>query len=314
MNDTANDATPVQRVTNRHSSDDSRTRLSASQEPRAWVLNLDAELELRNPQRYQPTKGTLAACRQFEALARSLIGPADIVLRRDVGVEVGCAANYRGAAWCPTPSALTLLRRAGAKVPVAPALETLRLVNHRRFHVELGQTLPDARFAPTLDEARVVLSRPVRDGWLVKRGFGFAGRGNRRFPSVPSSDDWRWLDHALRDGGVQIEPWLEIVREYSQHAYVAPDGQLDVGSPCVLQRQENTYIRVGSDPEFGPEEANALRRQVVRVGEALHDAGYFGPVGLDAFSYQFGEERRFNPRSEINARYTLAYAVGMGNA
>ncbi len=314
MSDTANDTTLVQRVTNDDSSVDTRTRLSAYPEPRAWVLNLDAELELRNPERYQPTKGTLAACRHFETLARSLIGPSDIVLSRDVAVEVDCAANYRGAAWCPTPSALALLRRARANVPVVPTLESLRLVNHRRFHAELGQTLPDACFAPTLDEARAGLSRPVRNGWLVKRGFGFAGRGNRRFPSVPSPDDWRWLEHALRDGGVQIEPWLTIVREYSQHAYLAPDGQLDVGWPCVLQGRGSSYIRVGSDPEFGPEEANALLQQVMRVGEALHDAGYFGPVGLDAFSYEWGVERRFNPRSEINARYTLAYAVGMGNA
>lgn len=286
-------------------------KLSERRKPRAWVLNLDAELELRNPERYQPNKGALAACRRFEVYARALVAPSDIVLSRDEPIARGHAANYLGAAWCPTPSAVALLQRAGASVPVLPTLACLRQVNHRRFHSELGQTLPEAHFASSFDEARHLLSRPVRDGWLVKRGFGFAGRSNRRFPGTPSPDDWRWLEHAFRDGGVQVEPWVPIIREYSQHAYLTPDGQLELGTPCVRASADNsTYVRVG-DADLAPEEASALLREMARVGEALCGAGYFGPFGLDAFRYQRGNDRPFNARSEINARYTLAYAMGM---
>ena len=48
-----------------------------------------------------------------------------------------------------------------------------------------------------------------------------------------------------------------------------------------------------------------------RVARALSGAGYFGPFGVDAFTYR---DRVGNvcvqPRSEINARYTMGFAVG----
>jgi hypothetical protein len=47
------------------------------------------------------------------------------------------------------------------------------------------------------------------------------------------------------------------------------------------------------------------------VGRALHEIGYFGPFGIDAFVYH---DKRggvgFQPRSEINARYSMGFAVG----
>ena len=117
--------------------------------PRAWVLNLDAELELRHPDRYQPTQRTLLACRHFESLARTLIRPGDLVLSREAAPVRNSAAGYRGAAWCPTPSVLAFLERAGATLPAAPPLACLQRVNHRRFHAELGQTLPTPSWRPT---------------------------------------------------------------------------------------------------------------------------------------------------------------------
>jgi hypothetical protein len=50
------------------------------------------------------------------------------------------------------------------------------------------------------------------------------------------------------------------------------------------------------------------------VAQALLEAGYFGPFGIDAFRWvdRAGVER-FNPRCEINARYSMGWAVGMGS-
>jgi hypothetical protein len=62
-----------------------------------------------------------------------------------------------------------------------------------------------------------------------------------------------------------------------------------------------------------PEES-LLRDEGRRVARALFEAGYFGPFGIDGFRW---EDRagaaRFNPRSEINARYSMGWAVGMGS-
>jgi hypothetical protein len=50
------------------------------------------------------------------------------------------------------------------------------------------------------------------------------------------------------------------------------------------------------------------------VAEALIRAGYFGPFGIDG--YRWKDEHgtlRFNPRTDINARYSMGWAVGMGS-
>jgi hypothetical protein len=41
------------------------------------------------------------------------------------------------------------------------------------------------------------------------------------------------------------------------------------------------------------------------VAEVLRDAGYFGPFGIDAYRWRDGATQYFNPRSEINARYSM---------
>ncbi len=281
------------------------------QRPRAWLLNLDAELELRRPQRYQPTHASLRACAHFEPWARRLVAPGDLVVSRSA-VTKGMAQGYLGVAWCPTPSALDALKYAGADLEPTPSLECLRRVNHRQFHAELGQLLPDARFASDEASARASLLVPRHDGWMVKRGFGFAGRSNRRFPPAPAADDWRWLEHAFHDGGVQIEPFLPLIAEYSLHGHIAPSGATKYGVPCVkLDAATPSYSRASGD-ELTDGERAALFEQAASVSQALHAAGYWGPFGIDAFRYQTSAGPRFNPRSEINARHTLAYASGMG--
>jgi hypothetical protein len=279
--------------------------------PRAWLLNLDSELELRRPSRYQPTKASLNACQHFEPWARGLVAPDDLVVSRVTPIK-GIARGYRGVAWCPTPSALTALEYSGATLAPAPSLACLQQVSHRRFHAGLGQLLPHAQFAADLEQARSVLERPQPMGWLVKRGFGFAGRSNRRFPTSPTPDDWRWLDHAFHDGGVQIEPWLELLAEFSLHGHIAETGVNTFGEPCVrLSLDVPVYERATSAVLQTPERA-ALFAQAERVSRALFTAGYRGPFGIDAFRYQSPLGPCFNPRSEINARHTLAYATGMG--
>lgn len=280
--------------------------------PRAWLLNLDAELELRRPSRYQPTRASLRACQHFEPWARLLVAPGDVVISRENPTS-GIAKGYLGVAWCPTPSALAALEYAGATLARAPSLACLQRVNHRRFHAELGQILPDAQFAESEVRARGLLELPSPSGWMVKRGFGFAGRSNRRFPASPAPDDWRWLEHAFHDGGVQIEPWVVILAEYSLHGWIAPSGTPLFGEPCQrLSGDEPSYARA-ADTALAPQERKALFEQAKRVSWSLFDAGYHGPFGIDAFRYRSPEGPRFNPRSEINARHTLAYATGMGS-
>ena len=44
---------------------------------------------------------------------------------------------------------------------------------------------------------------------------------------------------------------------------------------------------------------------------ALREAGYFGPFGIDAFRWlDVNGARRWNPRGEINARYSMGFSIG----
>ena len=45
-----------------------------------------------------------------------------------------------------------------------------------------------------------------------------------------------------------------------------------------------------------------------RLAAALRAADYFGPFGIDAFRYRSAQgDVLFNPRCEINARFTMGY-------
>jgi hypothetical protein len=229
-----------------------------------------------------------------------------------------------GRAFCPTPRALAALRAAGVAVPAAPPLDVLRRVNHRRFAAELGQTLPGARFVDALDDLLETIAGPSPTGhWLLKRPFSFAGRGRRKVRRGPLEEAARpWVEASLRAGsarawgGLQIEPWVERAGDAALHGFVSAKGAVTLGEPTV-QRVDASGAFQGSaraaPGELSRGELDALFDAASEAARALHAAGYFGPFGVDAFRYHDARGAlRFNPRCEINARYSMGWAIGMG--
>ncbi len=267
----------------------------------AWVLNLDADVELAAGANYAPTRAVLEAMRPHVArLARSLLQPGDVLVDENTD-----ARGLAGRAFCPTTRAIALLRRAGAEPEPHPSMDVLRLVNSRAFCSALGSTMPDAAFTRELDDAVARLStRPsIAERWRVKRNHGMAGRGHRVMPPI----DLPFL-RASFPSGVQIEPNVAIENEYAIHGMLSPDGALRLGrlvrQVCDAHGQWLATERV-DEPTIAArmiEEANLVAR-------ALHDAGYFGPFGIDAFTYNGGV---LQPRSEINARYSMGFPAGFG--
>ena len=289
----------------------------------AWVLNLDADLELAAiasgaagaRAAYAPKRSVREAMRSFvPGLAASLLDP-----ERDLLVDEqsppGSASGKIGRAFCPTPRALRLLRRAGAEPEVHAACDVLLSVNARAFSSSLGTTLEGAAFVRHEAHARERLATlPPPDlsvAWRVKRNFGMAGRGQRVVvPSQATEADMTFVRAGLAEGGVQIEPDVAIVDELAIHGWLAPEGALTLG-PVVKQRCDARGAWVWSErmpPERAPPE---LPREAERVAAALRAAGYFGPFGVDAFTYRSRRDARvaLQPRSEINARFTMGFAV-----
>jgi hypothetical protein len=278
-----------------------------------WVLNLDAETELANPGARTTARAVEARTAALVERLRDLLGPGGTVLSPETR-----AHGVAGRAWCPTPRALALLARAGACPPAAPPLDVLRRVNGRRFCAELGQTLKGARYVTTRAELmETVASRP--GAWLLKRPFGFAGRGRLRIvPGAGSDAEERWIAASLAGGeGLQVEPFVDRAGDFAVHGHLASTGALVLGEPTV-QRCAPMGAWVGTDraPEgaLSPAERTALLAAAQHTATALAAAGYFGPFGLDAFRYRDARgELRFNERCEINARYSMGWAVGMGD-
>jgi hypothetical protein len=284
----------------------------------AWVLNLDADLELAEPQGYTPKARVREAMAAFvPALARSLLAPGDLLV--DESSAPFAARGLTGRAFCPTPRALTILRRAGAEPEPAPSLDVLRRVNSRAFASSLGTTLPGAAFVSSLEAARLKLEGvpPLGDGWRLKRAFGMTGRGQRVVSAKsPTEADVAFLRRGMAEGGVQIEPNVAIVKEYAIHGMVEQDGSYRLGG-AVQQQCDARGAWLSTEALTAPtdeevEMAARLVEEARRVAAALASVDYFGPFGVDAYSYRGPMNAiHLQPRSEINARYSMGFAVGL---
>lgn len=286
--------------------------MSAPRDPIAWVLNLDADLELAAPPGYVPRQTIKEALATFvPVLARSLLGPDDVLV--DEGTPAGRAHGLRGRAFSPTPRALALLECAGAAPEPAPPVDVLRRVNSRAFSSALGATLPGAAFVTTLDDAERQLASapPIGHGWRVKRAFGMSGHGQRVVAARPSEADRAFVRGGMAHG-LQIEPNVRIEREYGLHGLVARDGTYLLGA-VVVQRCDARGAWLSTEPLAPPDAplAAALAAEAGGVAGALAAAGYHGPFGIDAFRYRSEDgSLALQPRSEINARYSMGFAVG----
>jgi len=176
--------------------------------------------------------------------------------------------------------------------------------------------LPEAAFVKDLEVARATLGAApeLGVGWRVKRAFGMAGRGQRIVTPGPVSDaDRAFVRAGLAEGGVQIEPNVAIEHEYAIHGMLAEDGSFRLGA-VVQQRCDARGAWIATEPlstDAMRDLPNVLGEEATSVAAALSKAGYFGPFGVDAFTYRDPSGAiKLQPRSEINARYTMGYAVG----
>lgn len=284
----------------------------------AWLLNLGAEIELENPRRTIGADTRARLPNLVEKLG-ALVPPGDVILFGEEN-ETGLAEGCVGRAWLPTPRALMALARAGAlRLPV-PDFEVLRQVNDRRFSLGLGATLPGQRVVTTIEEVVEALAQPSpRGNWLLRRPHGFAGKGRRRVrPDEVMTDARTWIESSLRySGALVVEPWVERLADFGLHGHVSAKGVVVLGEPTLQTMTEDgawVETRRVRKNELGRDEAYSLATTAKAVGDALTRAGYFGPFGIDAFRWrdELGKTH-WNPRCEINARYSMGWAIGMGN-
>ena len=275
----------------------------------AWVLNLDAEVELsRLNFGYVPRTKLLQQLATFGQGSRALLGPEDVLL--EPGVLPG--NGFVGRAWCPTPVALSRLAEAGVKAEPHPEARVLRRVNHRLFAHQAGGGLPAQRYFTERAPLEDLLRRAERP-WLLKRPLAFAGRGQQRFYGPISDKQWSWLDVSLARDGLIVEPLVTPTLEVSLHGFLWQTGRCELGRICVQQVSDRGVfrgVRLALADELDSAESASLFERAESVAGLLHDAGYFGPFGIDAYRYRLADSYAFCALSEINARYTMGFAIG----
>ena len=283
-------------------------------DPRAWLLNFDAEVELADPSARTMSRAMEARSQALVERVRGLLGPGDVVIVPGIRVP-----DHVGRAWCPTPRAMAAIARAGARGPAAPTIAVIHRVNHRRFCADLGQMLPGARYVTSRAELDATLATS-EGAWVLKRPFGFAGRGRLRITGglqCTNAAARRWIETSLATGeGLQVEPWVERAGDFAMHGHVSATGELTLGD-ATSQRCDAGGAWIASERagegELSALEHAALTSAAAEAAHALAAAGYFGPFGVDAFRWRdAGGTLHFNPRCEINARYSMGWAVGMG--
>lgn len=102
---------------------------------------------------------------------------------------------------------------------------------------------------------------------------------------------------------------MDRLLDCSKHGYVLRDGRV-LSAPPRLQQIDamGRFLGMATDAaSLTAAEDAQLTTQITRVGAALHHAGYFGPFCIDAFRYRTADGDAFNPRCEINARFTMGY-------
>ncbi len=273
----------------------------------AWVLNLDAELEMAEPS-YSARSRVLAQLDRYGQGAHTLLGPRDVLLDGSNQTALG----RTGRAWCPTPRALACMAKAGVKPELHPQLPVLQAVNHRRFAAAFGLGLPEQRYVEDRGELDDLLLRKGT-GWLLKRPLSFAGRGQQRIFGQVDARQSAWIDASLRRSGLVIEPFVTPTLEVSVHGFIWRDRRHELGRICVQEVSNRGVfrgIRLTRAGELLPGEERQLTDAAEQTAAALGEAGYFGPFGIDGYRYSIDGRRAFCALSEINARYSMGFVTG----
>ena len=277
-----------------------------------WILNLDADLELEDPS-HHPSPRLAARVRAMSARFLELAtAHSDGVLHRPL---TAAARGDALQAFCPTTRARELAHDAGRELG-GPPIDVLATCNHRAFAVSLqARHNPCATvFVDTEADALRVIEGPwPQHGFLLKRPFGFSGRGRKHLTSPPGDAQHRWIEASMHDygRGLCIEPFADIETEFGLHGWLRADAEVMLGEPTLL-RCDARGAWQSTEPAgdaLRPDEETLLRAAALDCAAALHTAHYFGPFSIDAYRARGG----FHALSEVNARYSMGWFVGMAS-
>jgi hypothetical protein len=225
--------------------------------------------------------------------------------------RVDPAARLRPFGW----SAEAIELNAVADRPVKhPPFSTIRKVNSRSFSLELERDLaPDGPLGVMVESLAGLNSflsdAPGSSEWVVKAEHGNAGLANRRISgSGLTAIDRRFVEQRFaEDDRMVVEPWLPRERDLC----VVFDTPFDA-STLRIHETFGTSDGALIGALFEPDESELapwkeeLAGMAERVASKLDDAGYFGPVCVDAFCWRDGDQSKLRSLFDLNCRLSMS--------
>jgi len=202
-----------------------------------------------------------------------------------------------------------------------PAPEVVATVHHRAFALNVARALerelPGAWMVSSLTQLEAHLRAMGPGAWVVKAPLSAAGRSRHieRSPEPALSPAARLRVGRLLalHGPLLFEPWKERVEDVGCAALLLPEEHWVIGSHHQIVDREGRFrgIELTADPQ-GMDRPRDSKSQVLlaftvyRIVEALEEAGYHGPFGVDAFVHRLPDgTTSFHPLGELNARMTF---------
>jgi hypothetical protein len=199
-------------------------------------------------------------------------------------------------------AALVALALAGCATPGAgDPRDPLEPLNRGIY--EVNEAVDRAVIRPVAEFYTAVLPDPARTG--VSNFFGNL------------YDYWNAINNLLQGkvGAAMSDVGrIALNTTVGLHGFVDETGTLTSGRPTLQEIDaQGTWraTRIAAPGALRTDELELLQRTLEQTAHALHHAGYFGPFGVDAFRWRAPDgSLAFQPRCELNARYSMGWASG----
>jgi hypothetical protein len=229
----------------------------------------------------------------------------------------GNAGKYpqmMGIAWGWNKTAKEIFDRAGATY-YYPPVEIVKNANSRTVSNTISRKMScpsSGKTFFTFDRLTKYLESENRRPLLLKPVFGSSGASFilLRDYSLNDRDRGRLTNiFSAPEQGISVEPLLDRVDDYAMNFVIRKDGS--VGSESFHQTIVSSrggfsgIVQLPQD-EFREDYLLQIHSAAEAAAEYLHASGYYGPAGIDSFTYRDDKGVvRFNPMCEINARLTM---------
>ena len=161
------------------------------------------------------------------------------------------------------------------------------------------------------DLDRILSTQNAPAAWVVKAPFSASGRSRlieRNGPRLADLKSRRTVENLFeRHGPLLFEPWLDRVADWGCAALLTADGLRIVGIHRQRVDVKGQFAGIDLDTSDLPlQDRERLEEVVTGVADALRQAGYVGPFGIDAWHWRRPDGSVvFHPLGEINARMTF---------